>query len=73
MRDARTRKSGCTAVLLRGSGALLNGSIAIPEELFADVGDAKSCRLGSRVRGMSIDEILVLLDALESMFDEPYG
>ena len=72
MRDGRAPKSGCAAVLLRGSGAFLRGSIATPEVLFADVGDAKSCRLGSRDRDVSIDEILVMLEALDSMFDDAY-
>lgn len=72
MRDSATGGSPCAAILLADSGALLRGNIATPEVLFADVGDANICRLGSRDSGASKDEVLVMLEVLDSMFDEAY-
>ncbi len=57
---------------MAGSGALLRGSIATPDVLFVDVDDANNCRLGWRDSGVSIDDMLVMLEALDSMFDEAF-
>jgi len=72
MRDGAARRSACASIGLAASGALLRGKIATPDAPLADAGDENNCRLGSRDNGVSKDDILVMLDALDSIVDETY-